>query len=64
MPELSVPSRNLFIDLRKTESITVVRIQIMKGKYMLLQSRIGFSFSDFCGKNLMKAFGVPRRITH
>jgi hypothetical protein len=47
----------------KTKTTRLTKILKRTGGIKQLHRRTGFSSSDFCGKNLRKEFGVPRRAT-
>jgi len=58
-----VPTRKVFMGDLKTKTTRLARILKRTGGARLLHRRIGFSSSDFCGKNLRKDDGAPRRVT-
>lgn len=61
--ESGVPTRNVFMEDLKMKTTRLSKILKRTGGITLLHKRTGFSSSDFCGKNLRKEFGVPRRAT-
>jgi hypothetical protein len=58
-----VPTRKVFMEDLKTETTRLTRILKRTGGTRLLHRRTGFSSSVFCGKNLRKDDGAPRRVT-
>jgi hypothetical protein len=57
-----VPTRKEFMGDLKMKTTRLTRILKRTGGTRLLHKRTGFSSSDFCGKNLRKDCGVPRRL--